>query len=148
MTESNIDGSERERLYILYDGTCNLCIATVRRIKELHSSADLRFVSIQSLEENKETIPGIEAIPLEQLLAKLHVVERSGALYAGADGIVRILRTSAGFKWLAPLYRIPGMRGSADALYRYIAARRYDWFGKTEESCDNGVCTLPKRDQV
>jgi predicted DCC family thiol-disulfide oxidoreductase YuxK len=148
MTELKMDGNGRERLYILYDGTCNLCIATVRRLRELHSSADLRFVSIQSLEENKETIPGIGAIPLEQLMAKLHVVEQSGALYAGADGIVRILRTVAGFRWLALLYRIPGMRRSADAIYRFIASRRYDWFGKTEESCENGVCTLPKRDQA
>ncbi|GGD54759.1 thiol-disulfide oxidoreductase DCC family protein [Paenibacillus nasutitermitis] len=135
-----------ERLTVLYDDICNLCLTTVRRLKELRSTADLRFVSIQSLEENEEEIPGIQGYSREQLLAKLHVVDQSGAVYAGADGVIRILRTVRGLKWLAFFYRIPGMRGLADILYRYIAARRYDWFGKADDGCANGACTLPRRE--
>ena len=145
-TEEKMDN--RERLYVLYDGTCNLGLASVKRLKGLRSSADLRFASVQSLEES----PGLVPIPLnltrEQLLTKLHVVEPSGACYAGADGIVRILRTVGGLRLLAPLYRIPGMRKAADALYRYIAARRYDWFGKADEGCANGACSLTDRDKA
>ncbi|MFC5650110.1 thiol-disulfide oxidoreductase DCC family protein [Paenibacillus solisilvae] len=135
----------REKLYVIYDGTCNLCLTTVRRLKELRSNAVLRFVSVQSLEDSYEEIPNIESIPTERLMSKMHVVEQNGAIYAGADGVVRILHTVRGFTWLGLMYRIPGMRGIADLLYRFIAARRYDWFGKTDESCENGACNLPRR---
>ncbi|WP_219837948.1 thiol-disulfide oxidoreductase DCC family protein [Paenibacillus sp. R14(2021)] len=133
----------REKLIVLYDGTCNLCLASVRRLKELQSTAVLRFIPVQSLEETYETIPVLSAVTNDQLLTKMHVVEMDGTLHAGAAGVVRILRTVRGLKWLAPLYRVPGLRGAADALYRFIAARRYDWFGKTDENCHEGVCTLP-----
>jgi len=135
-----------EKLTVLYDGICNLCLTSVRRLKELPSTADLRFVSIQSLEESEEEIPGIQAYSRDQLLAKLHVIDQSGAVYAGADGVIRILRTVRGLKWVALFYRIPGTRGMADFLYRYIAARRYDWFGKADDGCANGACTLPRRE--
>ena len=138
--------NQREKLYIIYDGTCNLCLGTVRKLKELHSHAILRFVSIQSFEDSYEEIPNIESIPLERLMSKMHVVEQNGDIYAGADGVVRILRTVRGFTWLGLLYRIPGMWGFANVLYRFIAARRYEWFGKTDESCENGACNLPRRD--
>ncbi|MBW7457601.1 thiol-disulfide oxidoreductase DCC family protein [Paenibacillus sepulcri] len=138
--------NEGERLIVLYDGVCNLCLTSVRRMKELRSSADLRFISIQSLEESEEEIASIQSFPREQLLSRLHVIDQGGAVYAGADGIVRILRTVRNLKWVALLYRIPGMRGMADYLYRYIAARRYDWFGKADDGCTNGSCTLPRRE--
>ncbi|NBD25936.1 thiol-disulfide oxidoreductase DCC family protein [Paenibacillus glycinis] len=136
----------REKLIVLYDGTCNLCLASVRRLKELQSTAILRFIPVQSLEETYETIPELSAVTEEQLLTKMHVVEMDGTLHAGAAGVVRILRTVRGLRWLAPLYRVPGLRGAADFMYRFIAGRRYEWFGKTDESCHDGVCALGKRD--
>ncbi|BBH19278.1 redox protein [Paenibacillus baekrokdamisoli] len=136
---------KRDKLYVIYDGTCNLCLTSVRRLKELRSNAILRFVSIQSLEDSYEEIPGIDSVSHERLMSKIHVIEQNGHIYAGADGIIRILRTVRGFAWLALFYRVPGMRGVADVLYRFIATKRYDWFGKTDESCENGACNLPRR---
>ncbi|MBO7745507.1 DUF393 domain-containing protein [Paenibacillus sp. MWE-103] len=136
----------REKLIVLYDGTCNLCLASVRRLKELQSTAILRFIPVQSLEDTYETIPELSAVTEDQLLTKMHVVEMDGTVHAGAAGVVRILRTVRGWRWLAPLYRVPGLRGVADLLYRIIAGRRYEWFGRSDESCHEGVCALPKRD--
>jgi len=133
-----------EKLYVLYDNQCKLCLASVKRLKELHTSAELRFVSIQSyLEGTGETVPEFGSVDKDKLLAKLHVVDETGRAYAGADGVVRIIRTARGLSWMAVLYRIPGMSRLADNLYRYVANRRYDWFGKTDEGCENGVCALP-----
>ncbi|CAH1204265.1 hypothetical protein PAECIP111893_02207 [Paenibacillus plantiphilus] len=138
-----------EKLYILYDGVCNLCLASVRRMKELPSSAELHDVSIQSLADDggAAAIPAVASMSQEQLLAKIHVVDMEGNIFAGADGIVRIMRTVRGFQWLAGLYRIPGMGRVANALYRFIASRRYDWFGKTDESCHAGACSLPNHNR-
>lgn len=139
--------SKGEKLYVLYDGVCNLCLASVRRLKELPSSAELHYAAVQSLADSAALIPAAASIPQEQLLSKIHVVDADGNVFAGADGIVRIMRTVRGFQWLAVLYRIPGMGAIANALYRYIASRRYDWFGKTDESCHSGACSLPNHNR-
>ncbi|MBW7476240.1 DUF393 domain-containing protein [Paenibacillus oenotherae] len=132
-----------ERLYVLYDGTCNLCMASVRRLKELRSTAELHYIPVQSLQDGANVVPAVIGKTQEELLSKIHVVDGEGNVWAGADGVVRIIRTVRGLRWLAPLYRIPGMGRIADRLYRYIAARRYEWFGKTDEGCHNGACRLP-----
>ena len=138
----------RETLYVFYDGTCNLCLASVKRLKELRSSAELLFIPLQSLDGDAAgRYPAVASLSKEALAAKMHVADDQGRLFAGADGVVRILWTVPGFRLLAPLYRLPGMKRAMDALYRYIAARRYDWFGQTDESCESGACTLPRRDK-
>ncbi|SDX41243.1 thiol-disulfide oxidoreductase DCC family protein [Paenibacillus sp. CF384] len=144
--ERSTDESKREKLIVLYDGTCNLCLGSVRKLKELQSSAVLRFIPVQSLDETYETIPGLASLNTETLLTKMHVVEADGTLHAGAAGVIRIMRTVRGLRWLAWLYRVPGLGLAADGIYRVIAAKRYDWFGRTDDSCHEGVCALPKKD--
>ncbi|RAP77887.1 thiol-disulfide oxidoreductase DCC family protein [Paenibacillus montanisoli] len=138
--------NKREKLIVLYDGNCNLCLGTVRKLKELQSTADLRFIPVQSLEETYETVPGLASFDQAMLLTKMHVVEADGTLHAGAAGVVRILRTVKGLRWLAWLYRVPGLRIAGDGLYRVIAAKRYDWFGRADDGCHEGACTLPKKE--
>ncbi|WP_127494552.1 thiol-disulfide oxidoreductase DCC family protein [Paenibacillus glycanilyticus] len=137
--------SEREKLYVVYDGTCNLCMGTVKKLQELRSNADLIFVPIQSLGDAENRVPGIEKVAEADLYEKMHVADEKGRLFAGADGVVRILRTIKGFRLLASLYRMPGLSRIGDWLYRYIAKRRYDWFGRTEQSCSVNGCSLPSQ---
>ncbi|WP_141504167.1 thiol-disulfide oxidoreductase DCC family protein [Paenibacillus luteus] len=140
--------SGAERLYVIYDGYCNLCLASVARLKELRSNADLQFVPIQQLEaegEGQQLIPNIGQLKYAELYEKMHVADESGQLFAGADGVVRVLRTVKGLRRLAFFYRIPGMRKIADRMYRYVANRRYEWFSKTEQSCSVNGCELPQR---
>ncbi|SEM68401.1 thiol-disulfide oxidoreductase DCC family protein [Paenibacillus sp. OV219] len=144
-TPKQSEERSREKLIVLYDGECILCLASVKRLKELQSSAIVRFIAVQALGETYETIPGLDHVTTEQLLSKIHVVEMDGTLHAGAAGIVRILRTTRGLRWLAWLYRVPGLHSAADGLYRIIAAKRYDWFGKADQSCHEGACSLPPR---
>lgn len=136
---------KRERLYVVYDGTCKLCIGTVGKLKELRSNAELVFVPAQSLGEVDFRVPGIERARETDLYEKMHVADEQGRLYAGADGVIRIMRTIKGFRLLAALYRLPGMSRAGDLLYRYIAKRRYDWFGQTEQSCSASGCALPQQ---
>ncbi|CAM4366031.1 thiol-disulfide oxidoreductase DCC family protein [Paenibacillus tarimensis] len=142
-------GVSKETLYVLFDNTCMLCKQTVARLKQLHSAAELVYVPLQLLDEpDAPEVPGAASLNREALLEKLHVVDMSGRIYAGADGIVRIMRTLRGLRRLAWLYRLPGMRLLADAVYRYVAKRRYDWFGRADEGCAGGACSLPRRDDI
>lgn len=140
-------GLSAEKLYVIYDGYCNLCLASVAKLKELHSKAALQFIQIQQLEAAGDTealLPRSPQLDFAALYEKMHVIDERGKLYAGADGVVRILRTVNGFGWLSAFYRIPGMSRIADRMYRFVANRRYEWFGSTEQSCSINGCDLPK----
>ncbi|EXX85538.1 hypothetical protein BG53_08240 [Paenibacillus darwinianus] len=136
-----------ETLYVVYDAYCILCTGTVKRLQAFKPKrAELIYVTLQSLADGgAPDIPGRDNLDQQTLYAKLHVVDRDGRLFAGADGVVRIMHVLPGFRLVAWLYRIPGMRRAADRLYRLIANRRYDWFGKTDEGCADGACRLPER---
>ncbi|HTG69177.1 MAG TPA: DUF393 domain-containing protein [Candidatus Udaeobacter sp.] len=136
-----------EKLYIIYDGHCNLCLASVAKLKGLNSNADLHYVQIQQLEASVETeqpIPLFRQLNYAELYEKMHVIDEKGQLFAGADGVIRILRTVKGLRWLSAFYRIPGMKRAADHIYRFVADRRYDWFGSTEQSCSIHGCEQPQ----
>ena len=139
----------KEVLYVLYDRECALCTGTVDRLRAMPKlRAELRYVPLQELESaNPPEVPGRDRLSMADLYAKLHVVDASGQAFAGADGIVRIMRTMPRLRWLAWCYAIPGARPIADGLYRYVARRRYDWFGKTDQGCADGACALPVRPQ-
>ncbi|WP_028611804.1 thiol-disulfide oxidoreductase DCC family protein [Paenibacillus harenae] len=150
MGAKKIQAQPGERLYVIYDGNCNLCLASVARLKDLPADCELLFIPIQQIEnagKERRLAPGIEKLATEALYEKIHVADESGRLFAGADGIVRILRTVKGLKWISACYRIPGMKRLADRLYRYVAVRRYDWFGSAEESCSVHGCELPERQE-
>jgi predicted DCC family thiol-disulfide oxidoreductase YuxK len=138
-----------EKLYVVYDGQCNLCLASVAKLKELPTHAALQFVQIQQIGLEGDSpliVPGLHQVNREALYDKMHVADEQGRLFAGADGVIRILRTVKGLRWLSAFYKLPGMKRLADWMYRYIANRRYDWFGSTGQSCSiNGCVRSPDR---
>ena len=125
---------------LLYDGVCNLCNASVRWVLAADRRQVFRFASLQS--------------PVGQTLA-----QHAGAPIAEATGIpdsfvlvdgerswVRsealletALRLGAPWSWAVALRVFP--RGLRDAVYSWIARRRYRWFGKRES------CPLPAPEQ-
>jgi predicted DCC family thiol-disulfide oxidoreductase YuxK len=152
--------SRRERLHIVYDAECALCTRAVRQLSAVRGArAEFRFVPLQELEKRMkaEACGGRERAAAEPdalpetlnrldpgaLRAQLHVVQADGAVFAGAEAVVRIMRELPRWRLLSGLYRVPGMKRAADAAYRYVARRRYDWFGKADEGCAAGACALP-----
>jgi predicted DCC family thiol-disulfide oxidoreductase YuxK len=144
MKKSRAYAADQEALTVIYDAQCRLCLASVDRLRRLGSRGELSFVPLQHLDD----LQGLAAEVVKEadeasLRERMHVVDGAGRLYAGSDAIVRILRTVPGFGLAAWVYRIPGMRRLGDRLYRYIADRRYDWFGKVDEECSSGACRIP-----
>ena len=144
----------RETLYVVYDAECELCTGAVRQLTGVRGTrAELRFVPLQALENEREReAPDPSGLPEsparldpDALRDKLHVVQADGAVFAGAEAIVRIMRELPGWRMLSGIYRVPGMKRAADAAYRYVARRRYDWFGKADEGCRSGACGLSGR---
>lgn len=145
----------KETLCVVYDAECALCTRAVRQLAAVRGArAELRFLPLQALEAGADDergrsvpdLPDLTRLDPDALRAQLHVVQTDGAVFAGAEAVVRIMRELPGWRLLSWLYRVPGLKRAADAAYRYAARRRYDWFGKADEGCADGACALHRKD--
>lgn len=129
---------------VLFDGTCNLCNGAVQFILDHERGGALRFAALQSEAGSA-------------LLERAAGVEAARALLAGArgdgdpDSVVLVeddraythstaaLRIARYLRWpyrgLVLFTVVP--RFVRDAVYRFVARRRYRWFGKSE------TCRVP-----
>jgi predicted DCC family thiol-disulfide oxidoreductase YuxK len=104
---------------LIYDGECGICQQAVRLLKRWDREQVLRFVPFQD-----SAAVARFGIALPALAAAMHLVFPEGAVYAGADAVPPLLRLLPGKRWLAPLFRIPGVLPLARRIYAWIARRR------------------------
>jgi predicted DCC family thiol-disulfide oxidoreductase YuxK len=116
-----------EKPIIVFDGLCNFCSRTVDVIIRADANDNFLFVASQSP-------AGIKL--LQQY--RIHDIESVCLIYEGkvivkSEAALTIARKLAiPWQWFVLLKIVP--RGWRDAVYSFIAARRYRWFGK-RESC-------------
>jgi predicted DCC family thiol-disulfide oxidoreductase YuxK len=110
------------KLAILYDGSCELCRASVDGINQFDNSGLIEPFDLQDA-ELRAKFPDLK---LENLLEELHAVDDGGRVYRGARAINEILRRQRGLRgYLAYLWYIPPYAWLADRQYKRIAASRY-----------------------
>lgn len=117
---------------VFFDGVCGLCDRAVKRLLKMDGRRVLRFAPLQG-----ETAHELLAAQDTQDLKSMIVYDgRGAARYSTA--VVRILWHVGGFwRFLSYcLWLIP--KPIRDFGYRFVAHRRYRWFGKTE------ACRLPQ----
>ncbi|MFQ5445610.1 MAG: thiol-disulfide oxidoreductase DCC family protein [Saprospiraceae bacterium] len=117
---------------LLFDGACNLCNASVQWVIRRDPEGIFRFASLQSE-------------PGQRLLRKYGLPERGfdtvvlvegGVARTHSDVPLRIFEILGGrWAWLSMLKWVP--RPVRDALYAWVAHRRYRWFGKRD------ACMVP-----
>ena len=124
--------SEPERAVIVFDGVCMLCSHSVQFILKHDGRKRFRFATMQSMSG--------------QALMRAHGLDptdpSSMLLFDGTRAWTdseAVLRIAAGF---GGAWRLTGAArilpiGLRDTLYRFIARRRYRWFGKRD------TCMLP-----
>jgi len=116
---------------VLFDGVCNFCSASVQFMIARDPEARLKFAALQS-EVGKKILkehgmPEFEGDPDSILLVDgEHVYSESTA----GLRIAKVLRFPWPILWLSII--VP--RFIRDFVYRFIAKRRYKWFGR-KESC-------------
>ncbi|MFQ5683484.1 MAG: thiol-disulfide oxidoreductase DCC family protein [Candidatus Binatia bacterium] len=124
-----------DKAVVLFDGFCNLCIASVRFIIKRDPQDNFRFASLQSelgrkiLEDKGLTL---EAVDTLVLVAGSRCLTRSDAAIGIAKGLT-------GF-WpvLGVLSIVP--RPVRDKCYALVARNRYKWFGRQE------TCMIPSQE--
>ena len=110
------------KLAILYDGSCEMCRASLDGIRQFDNSGKMEPLDLHQ-EDVRAQFPELK---LENLLEELHAVDESGRVYRGARAINEILRRQNGLKgYLAYLWYVPGYAWLADRQYKRIAASRY-----------------------
>ena len=120
-----------EHPIVLFDGVCNLCNGAVNFIIDRDPRGTFRFAALQS-DAGRRTLEGLGRSIPDGAPGSIVVVD-DGRLYERSGAVLCIARHMRGaWPLLAGLAVIP--RPLRDALYRWLAARRYRWFGKSD-SC-------------
>lgn len=119
---------------VLYDGVCPLCNGAVRLLLKIDKREVLTFAPLQgefarnALDERGLRVG--DEMPQSIIFISDTTSTHSDALISILKEIGGIWSVAAGMLALAP-------RVLRDAAYRFVARRRYTWFGKYDE------CAIP-----
>lgn len=118
---------------ILFDGVCNLCNGIVRFVLKNEKNNHFKFAALQSKTGQRL---------LEQYSVKLFELEtlvliQNGKVFTRSDAALAIAASLRfPFHWVTIFSILP--KKFRDRLYDWIAAHRYQFFGKQKE------CMVPK----
>lgn len=117
---------------LLFDGVCNLCNGFINFIIDHDEAAYFRFGTLQR-EPARSFLWSAGYDP--EVLDSVVLVE-NGRIYRESTAALRVFQR-LGFPWalLAAFQVVP--RPLRNAVYRKVAANRYDWFGTRNQ------CRLP-----
>lgn len=117
-----------ERAVILFDGVCNLCNGLVNFVIDRDPSAYFAFGALQS-EEGQELLEE-QCGSLSGEMASIVLIE-GGRCYRQSTAALRVLRRLKG-AWPLLYAFVVVPRPMRDAVYDWLAANRYRWFGKRD----------------
>ena len=114
-----------ESAIIFFDGMCNLCNGAVQFVIKRDRRDTFKFASLQSAFA-KDTLNGSA---LEVAHGDSLVLLENGKLYEQSTAVLRIAKKLPGLWPLLYAFIIvpPFLR---NAVYRWVARHRYQWFGK------------------
>ena len=111
---------------LFFDDECGLGNIFVRQVIRRDTARVFRFAPIQG-QTGQALLPPLPRTPEDWMM----VLWDGGTVYVGSDAVLRALGRLNG--WRTPtrlLLLIP--RGARERVYRYIARRRLNWFGKAD----------------
>lgn len=123
------------KLTVLYDGACNLCRASVARVRRMDPRGLIELVDLHDA-----TVPArFPQVNIDEAMRVMQAVDPAGHVYSGADAWARIGLTLPGWKLIAWLLLVPGIHFAAQHFYGWIARNRYRW---NRDLCEDGTCAL------
>ena len=116
---------------VVYDGVCNLCHGFIRFILKHEKHPELEFIAWQHLNEEQRATIALKALENSSV-----VFLENNQLYAYSTAVLKIAAyLKFPFNLIRFFFIIPAF--IRNPVYKFIAARRYRWFGKKSE------CPLP-----
>ncbi|MER6411766.1 thiol-disulfide oxidoreductase DCC family protein [Streptomyces humidus] len=126
---------------LAYDGDCGFCQSSVDRVRSV-AAPTLEAVPWQFLPE-ESTAPHRARLDREVLLLRGATV-----LAGGPDALARWLGSSpsAGYRAVSAVLRLPGVRGCARIVYRWVSRNRHRLPGGTPACAAPPAARLPALD--
>ncbi len=120
---------------IFFDGLCNLCNSSVQFVIEHDKHATFKFASLQGEVGQKLLLDS----GLSNNNFSSFILLENDKVYTESTAALRVARKLNGVLPLVYCFIIiPAF--IRNAVYRYIANHRYEWFGKREE------CWIPTKE--
>jgi predicted DCC family thiol-disulfide oxidoreductase YuxK len=120
---------------ILFDGVCNFCNASINFVMDHDAKGYFRFASLQSRIAERLQPPGGSPHEVSGSPDSIVLLE-AGIVYKRSTAVLRIARQLS-WPWSLLYVFILVPRPIRDYAYRWVAANRYRWFGKSD------TCRLP-----
>lgn len=133
-------GAAPERAVVLYDGHCRFCKAQMKNLLALARPGAIEPVSFQ----DEGVLERFEGLTYDACMEAMHLVTPAGRVYRGMEAAARALVTRPVLGLFAWGYYVPGVRQLLDAIYGWIARRRYAIAGRelAAQGCDDGACSV------
>ncbi|MDT8340301.1 MAG: DUF393 domain-containing protein [Longimicrobiales bacterium] len=106
---------------VIFDGGCDMCRGWVEQLRHWDREGVLTFLPFQD-PVVAERFPWI---PEDAPARAMQVVAPDGRTWEGAGAAERLAWLLPGGRPLGLLFRLPLVRRVADAVYRWVAARRH-----------------------
>ena len=126
-------------LAFLYDGHCRLCLNGAALMRRLARPGSVELVDFQA----PGALAAFPQVDYATCMAAAQLVSGDTRAWSGLEAVVRALATRPLLRAVTWLYFVPGVRTLADVLYRWVAANRYRFLGRT--ACADGACALHDR---
>ena len=103
-------------LSVYYDGTCGFCYKMVHVLRNFILLSAATKLAVAS-----EDARASEIMDRENSWV---VIDRNDIAHTGFDGLATVVAYSPVFFWLAPIFRLPGIRSFGQWCYENVAAKR------------------------
>ncbi|XVE75101.1 hypothetical protein DITRI_Ditri12bG0069900 [Diplodiscus trichospermus] len=115
---------------VIYDGVCHLCHRGVKWVIQADKYRKIKFCCVQS--KAAEPYLRVCGVDREDVLRRFVFIEGLGVYHQGSTAALKVLSyLPLPYSALSAFLIIP--TPLRDAVYDYVAKRRYDWFGKSED---------------
>jgi predicted DCC family thiol-disulfide oxidoreductase YuxK len=133
-------GTAPSRPVVLYDGHCRFCKRQMANLVHLARRDAIEPLSFQ----DEGVLERFEGLTYDACMQAMHLVTPEGRVYRGMEAAVRAVVTRPILGAFAWVYYLPGIKQLLDAIYRWIARRRYRIAGRelATEGCEGGTCSV------
>ena len=118
---------------LLYDGVCGLCNRFVRTILAVDHRRRISFAPLQGPTAARLAERHGFAVDGDTVVYVRYFGLEGERVHQRTDAVLLALADTGGVFWLARVLRVVP-RGLRDPVYDWVAAHRYEWFGR-HDSC-------------
>lgn len=123
----------KDKKIILFDGVCNLCDNTVKKVIAADTQDQFRFAPLDSeIGQQILNYIGVDRSKTDSII----LYEAGIAYYIKSQAAMKVASYLGGCYSLIGIFQVLP-RGLTDIFYDYIAKNRYKWYGKKDH------CMIP-----